>query len=93
MLPGGPGGPPAPFTGLPGYPPAFFGGAPGRPSLPHPGPNGFLGSGAAFNPAMWANSGVPNPQHTGKPPGQGGFTVQSLLPPTLRAHLPPFTGA
>jgi hypothetical protein len=35
----------------------------------------------AFNPQMWAGSGVPNPQNIGKPPGQGGFTVQSLLPP------------
>lgn len=50
---------------------------------PPGGPPGGLGGNNAFNPKMWAGSGVPNPHNIGKPPGQGGFNVQSLLPPNL----------
>lgn len=50
---------------------------------------GFMGDSHAFNPQMWAGSGVPNPQNIGKPPGQGGFTVQSLLPPPRPAPAAP----
>lgn len=67
----------------PGGHPSPFGPAPlGGPPQGQPGgggaSRGFLGDANAFNPHMWAHSGVPNPQNIGK-----GFNVQSLLPPNL----------
>lgn len=88
-----PGGHQAPFAPLlggggpgPHMPPGGLLGGPGS-HMGHMG--GFMGDSHAFNPQMWAGSGVPNPQNIGKPPGQGGFTVQSLLPPPRPPGAPP----
>lgn len=90
-----PGGPPTPFSGV--QPSSFTGGFGQSPGGPRHGLlraaaklGARLGGGQAFNPQMWAGSGVPNPQSF----GQGGFNMDTLLPPPLqRTRTPPFTGA
>ncbi len=43
-----------------------------------------------MNPNMWARSGVKDPRKMGAPAAQGGFTVNDLLPSTMKPS--PFSG-
>lgn len=75
--------PMSPFAAIPR--PGSFGAQPGM-GMGGPGMGGaMMGGGAAVSPNMnWAGAGVQDPSKMGKPPGQGGFDVNSLLPPALR---------